>query len=245
MRAGSNGHPSDRHHGARLKPRAQVDRGVHSHFAAPSEHGAVEDRGTGGHEHLVLERRAGDMCVRPDQAVVPDRTGMLGARPNHGVFHDDPVAPDPDGATGLTDEARAVQDAHARSNRDVAAQRRIGCYPGGRVDRWTLSRMLNQHRLAYPLSPRPKVPSVAPPPFTLSLQLPNSMASTHRPGSQTCSRGCPIIPPSGSPNSCPGIGARKASPQQRDRRDAPPALIEVAQAPWPSPDAYTAPEQQP
>src|SRR6516162_9410948 len=72
---------------------------------------------------------------------------MLGARPNHGVFHDDPVAPDPDGATGLADEARAVQDAHARSNRDVAAQRRIGCHPGRRVDRWTLSRMLDQHRL--------------------------------------------------------------------------------------------------
>src|SRR5215510_16138821 len=51
----ADGHPSDRHHGARLKPRAQVDRGVHSHFAAPSEHGTVEDRGTGGHEHLVLE----------------------------------------------------------------------------------------------------------------------------------------------------------------------------------------------
>src|SRR5262249_45732587 len=30
----TDGHPSDRHHGARLKPRAQVDRGVHSHFAA-------------------------------------------------------------------------------------------------------------------------------------------------------------------------------------------------------------------
>ena len=39
----------------------------------------------------------------------------------------DPVAPDPDGTTGLADEARAVQDAHARSDRDVAAQRRIGC----------------------------------------------------------------------------------------------------------------------
>src|SRR5262247_4336260 len=71
---------------------------------------------------------------------------MLGARPNHGVFHDDCVAPDPDGTTGLADEARAVQDAHARPNRDVAAQRRIGCHPGLRVDRWTLPRMLDQHR---------------------------------------------------------------------------------------------------
>jgi hypothetical protein len=124
-----------------------VDGGVHSHFAAPSKHGAVEDRGTGGHEHPLLERRAGDVCVRPDQAVVSDRTGMLGARPNHCVFHDDGVAPDPDGAAGLTDEARAVQDAHARSNRDVAAQRRIGCHPGRRVYRWTLSSMLDQHRL--------------------------------------------------------------------------------------------------
>ena len=78
----------------------------------------------------------------------PDRTGMLGASPNHGVFHDDPVAPDPDGATGLTDEARAVQDPHARSNRDVAAKRRVGCHPRRRVDRWTLARMLDQHRLA-------------------------------------------------------------------------------------------------
>jgi hypothetical protein len=91
---------------------------------------------------------------------------MLGACPNHGVFHDDYVAPDPDGATGLTDEARAVQDAHARSNRDVAAQRRIGCHPGRRVDRWTLSRMIDQHRLAIlssrrivarsPFKPRPR-----------------------------------------------------------------------------------------
>src|SRR5262245_795876 len=86
------------------------------------------------------------MGARPDQAVVPDRTWMLGASTNHSVFHDDPVAPDPDGATGLTDEARAVQDPHARSNRDVAAQRRIGCHPGRWVDRWTLSRMLDQHR---------------------------------------------------------------------------------------------------
>src|SRR5215510_3333194 len=99
---------------------------------------------------------------------------MLGARPDHSVFHDDPVAPDPDGAAGRADEAGAVQDAHTRTDRDVAAQHRIGCHPGRRVDRWTLSRMLNQHRLAYPLSPRPKVPSDAPPPFTLSLQLPNS-----------------------------------------------------------------------
>src|SRR5262249_59755481 len=83
-----------------------------------------------------------------DQAVAADRTGMLGAGPNHGVFHDDPVAPDPDGATGLADEAGAVQDAHARSNGDVAAQRRTGCHPGRRVDRWTLSRMFDQHRLA-------------------------------------------------------------------------------------------------
>jgi hypothetical protein len=30
---------------------------------------------------------------------------------------------DPDGAAGLADEAGAVQDAHARSDRDVAAQR--------------------------------------------------------------------------------------------------------------------------
>jgi hypothetical protein len=48
--------------------------------------------------------------------------------------------------TGLTDDAGAVQDAHARPNRDVAAQRRIGCHPGLRVDRWTLPRMLDQHR---------------------------------------------------------------------------------------------------
>src|SRR5262249_38458651 len=82
-----------------------------------------------------------------DQAVAADRTGMLGAGPNHGVFHDDPLAPDPDGATGLADEARAVQDAHARSDRDVAAQRRIRCHPRRRVDRWTLSRMFDQHRL--------------------------------------------------------------------------------------------------
>src|SRR5262249_41088504 len=63
---------------------------------------------------------------------------MLGIRPNHGAFHDNPVAPDPDGATGLTDDAGAVQDAHARPNRDVAAQRRIGCHLGPRIDRWTL-----------------------------------------------------------------------------------------------------------
>jgi hypothetical protein len=72
---------------------------------------------------------------------------MLGAGPDHGVFHDDRVAPDADGAAGLTDEAGAVQDAHARSNRDVAAHRRIGCHPGRRVDRWPLSRVLDQHRL--------------------------------------------------------------------------------------------------
>ena len=143
----ANGHPSDRYHGARLKPRAQVHRGVHSDFAAPSEYGAVEDRGTGGHEHLVLQGRAGDVGARPDQAVGRDLTGMLGAGPNHGVFHDDGVAPDPDGAAGLTDEAGAVQDAHARSNRDVAAQRRIRCHPGGRIDPWTLARVLYQHRL--------------------------------------------------------------------------------------------------
>src|SRR5262249_46035805 len=88
-----------------------------------------------------------------DQAVIADRTGMLGAGPNHGVFHDDPVAPDPDGAAGLAHEAHAVQNTHVRSNRDVAAQRRIGCHPGRRIDRWTLSRVLNQHRLAM-LSPR-------------------------------------------------------------------------------------------
>jgi len=122
MRAGS---PTATH------PPWRPDRGVHSDFATPSEGGAVEDRGTGGHEHLVLERRAGDVCARPDQAVVADRTG--GAGPNDGVFHDDPVAPDPDGTTGLADEARAVQDTHARSNRDVAAG-----HPRRRVDRWTL-----------------------------------------------------------------------------------------------------------
>jgi hypothetical protein len=32
--------PSDRHRGARLEACAQVDGGVHSHFAAASEHGA-------------------------------------------------------------------------------------------------------------------------------------------------------------------------------------------------------------
>src|SRR5262245_4252489 len=110
----ADGHPSDRHHGARLEARAQVDRGVHSHFAAAFEHGAVEDRGARGHEHLVRERRAGDVAARPDQAVVPDRARMLGARPDDGVFHDDCVAPNPDGTTGLADEARAVQDAYAR-----------------------------------------------------------------------------------------------------------------------------------
>jgi hypothetical protein len=83
----------------------------------------------------------------------PDGAGMFGAGPNHGVFHDDPVAPDPDDATGLTDEAGAMQDAHARSDRDVAAQRRIRCHPGRRIDRWTPSSMLDQHRLAI-LSPR-------------------------------------------------------------------------------------------
>jgi len=67
----ANGHSSDRHHGARLKARAQVDRGVHPNFATPSEHGAVEDRGTGGHAHLVLQSRAGDVGARPDQAMVP------------------------------------------------------------------------------------------------------------------------------------------------------------------------------
>ena len=143
----ADGHPSDRHRGVRREARAQVDGGVHSHFAAASERGAVEDRGTGGHEHLVLQGRAGDVGARPDQAMVPDRTGMLGAGANHGVFHDDRVAPDPDGATSLADDARAVQDAHAGSNRDVAAHRRIGCHPGRRVDRWTLSRMFDQHCL--------------------------------------------------------------------------------------------------
>src|SRR5262249_21703164 len=71
-----------------------------------------------------------------------------------GVFHDDRVAPDPDGAPGLTDEAGAVQDPHARSNRDVAAQRRIGCHPGRRVDHWTLARMLDQHCLDILKCPR-------------------------------------------------------------------------------------------
>src|SRR5262245_50636498 len=170
----ANGHPSDRHHGARLKARAQVDRGVHSDFATPSDHGAVEDRGAGGHEHLVLERRAGDVSARPDQAVVTDRARMFGASPNHGVLHDDPVAPDPDGATGLTDEAGAVQDAHARSDRDVAAQRGIGCHPGRRIDRWTLARMLDQHRLV------PAPWSVVD--FTNSYQIPIAFSSeTHCP----------------------------------------------------------------
>jgi hypothetical protein len=72
---------------------------------------------------------------------------MFGAGPNHGVFHDDSVAPDPDGAAGLTDETRAVQDAHTGSDRDVAAQGRIRCHPGGRIDPWTLARVLDQHRL--------------------------------------------------------------------------------------------------
>src|SRR5262249_17898713 len=109
----------------RLKVRAQVDRGVDSNFATPPKRGAVEDRGTGGHEHLVFQGRTGNMGAWPDRAVIPDRTGMLGASPDHRVFHDDPVAPDPDGATSFADEAGAVQDALARSDRDGAAQGRI------------------------------------------------------------------------------------------------------------------------
>src|SRR5262245_48575741 len=70
---------------------------------------------------------------------------ILGIRPTHGPFHDNPVARS-GWRTGLTNDACAVQDAHARPNRDVAAQRRIGCHPGLRVDRWTLPRMLDQHR---------------------------------------------------------------------------------------------------
>src|SRR5262249_40799535 len=145
VRRVANGHPSDRHNGVRLKARTQVDCSVDSNFATPSKHGAMEDRGTGSHEYLVLQGRTGDVGAWPDQAVVPDCTGMLCASPDHCVLHDDPVAPNPDGATSFADEARAVQDAHARSDRDGTAKRGIGCYPGRRVDRWTLPRMVDQH----------------------------------------------------------------------------------------------------
>jgi hypothetical protein len=70
-------------------------------------------------------------------------------------------------------------------------------------------------------SQAPTKAAIARPPSTRSSRSPSSPTSIHRLGSPTCSRACLTIQPSGSPNSCLGIGEGKIlPPKQLDRSES-------------------------
>jgi hypothetical protein len=72
-------------------------------------------------EHLILEYRACDVRVGTNQAMVADCAAMARAGAHHAILHHDAVPSECDHASSLADQARAVHDAGARTDRDIAA----------------------------------------------------------------------------------------------------------------------------
>src|SRR5206468_7296413 len=62
----AHGDPPDWHHRKRGKMCFQMNNRIHPHLAALAKMRSVEDRGTGGHEHLVFNPAADHMGIRAD-----------------------------------------------------------------------------------------------------------------------------------------------------------------------------------
>src|SRR5262249_45264474 len=136
------------------KMRTQMDRSVHAHLDSLLEPCTMKDRRTGSDEDLVFNSCADDVSVRTNQAVVADRAVMPMRSANHRILHDYDVAADADLTAPFGYDPGTVKDARSRSDRDVAADRRIGCDPCVQVEGRSSACVLDQHVCFAPFAPR-------------------------------------------------------------------------------------------
>ena len=106
-----------------------MDDPVDPNLRPAADRGAVEDRGSGGEEHIVLEGAAREVGAGPDQHVVTDRHRVPLRASDHGVLHHDAAPPHLDRAA-LGGEHGAEQDPRALTDPDVPAQDSGGGHVG-------------------------------------------------------------------------------------------------------------------
>jgi len=105
----------------------------------------MEDRGTGGDEHLLFENGAGNVGVWPDQTMVADRAIVALSCSNNRILHDDTTIPDSNGTAAFPYDSRSVQNARSGSNHHISANRGIGRDPSRRIYFRSLTVVHNQH----------------------------------------------------------------------------------------------------
>lgn len=70
----------------------------------------MEDRGSRCDEDLGFERGTHNVRVGPNETMITDHAAMPGCGSNNGVLHNDAIAPDPDRATILANDAGAIKN---------------------------------------------------------------------------------------------------------------------------------------
>src|SRR6266851_5078209 len=133
-----------RHRGSGRHGRIHVHDPVDPYFGAGAETRPVEDAGAGGNEDGLFHGAAREMRVGADQDMVGEADRMSGSAAQHGLFHDDAVPADGDGAP-FGDEHRAEQHAALGADGHVAADGGGGGDVGGFVDAGSLALVFEQH----------------------------------------------------------------------------------------------------
>jgi hypothetical protein len=106
-----------------------------------------EQRRSGRHEHLVLDRGAVDVRMRPDEYRITEHRGMAGPAADQRVLHHHDVGPGPDLTALLGGQDRTVQHPGPLPQHDRAGQHSAGRDIGRLRYDGAPAAMLDQHRL--------------------------------------------------------------------------------------------------